>query len=388
MIAAANLLALGSYPDRLRMFAALSDHLDRLWLLTDALPADHAALTAAHPNLAFVPLGARRFARRACDWIHRRADALDVVHDTFGHLAEVFEAHGPDPDRRLRLVTTLYTSNPAWFARVRHRPHALGRRYVAQRIITLWRDLRLCPRADRVVVLGPGHAADLASIGVDPARVTWIPSEIDLDTFTPASPTAAGAATGPRLLYTGTVWPNKGCDLLIDIAPALAAAHPDVELHLIGPVVPWARPWLARALADSPARAHLHAPGRRPRAELVGRYRDSDLYVFPSLFEGSPRSLREALACGLRAVASDIPGNRGVDPHGDFVRFAPPDDRPAWTAAILDLLAEPAPAAAARVERARAHLRAHHTPAAVAARYAALYQRLVREPPRAEMRAG
>ncbi len=379
MIAAANLIALGSYPDRLRMFAALSDHLDRLWLLTDALPDDHAALTARHPHLAFVPLGARRFARRACDWIHRRADALDVVHDTFGHLAEVFEAHGPDPRRRLRLLTTLYTSNAAWFDRVRHRPYALGRRYVAQRIITRWRDLRLCPHADQVVVLGPGHAAALASIGVDPARVTWIPSEVDLDAFTPAPHPLV--EPGPRLLYTGTVWRNKGCDLLIDVAPALVAAHPGLELHLVGPVVPWERPWLARALAQSPARAHLHAPGRRPRAELVDRYRQSDLYVFPSLFEGSPRSLREALACGLRAVASDIPGNRGVDPRGDFVRFVPPDDRPAWTAAILELLAEPPAAAAARVERARAHLRAHHSPAAVAARYAALYRRLCADPP-------
>lgn len=379
--AAANLLAPGAYPDRFAMFAALSDRLARLDLLVDALPPALAPIAAAHPRLRVVPLGPRRFARRAADWLHPRleAGALDVVHDTFGHLAEVFEAHGPDPRRTARLLTTLYTSNQAWFGRVRHRGMDLGRRYVAQRIISLWRDLRLCPMADRVVVLGPGHEADVAALGVPPGRICWLPSEIDTARFTPA--VAAPAADGPRLLFTGAVWRNKGVDLLLDIAPALAERHPGLRLELVGHVVPWERDWLARAAAACPLGDRLDLPGRLPRDALIARYRRADLFVFPSLFEGSPRSVREAVACGCRAVVADIPGCRGIDPEGAFLRFAPPGDRAAWLDAIDALLREPAAAAEDRRRRGRAHLEMHHRPAAVAERYAALYATLCAAPP-------
>ena len=59
-----------------------------------------------------------------------------------------------------------------------------GWSYVAQRVITLWRDRRVCQSADRVLVLGPGLEHDLMDgHGVDPHRVEWLPSEIDTELF-------------------------------------------------------------------------------------------------------------------------------------------------------------------------------------------------------------
>lgn len=381
---AANLLGPGAYADRFDMFAALSDHCAGLWLLVDALPPELAARAAEHPRLHVVELGPRRFGRRACDWLHRRlaAEALDIVHDTFGHLAEVFEAHGPDARRRAGLVTTLYTANHRWFEAVRHRGMDLGRRYVAQRIISLWRDLRICPAADRVVVLGPGHEHDVAALGVERRRIVWLPSETDLDRFSPAGPSVERASDrsaddGPILLFTGTVWRNKGVDLLLDVLADLAERRP--RLQLVGNVVPWERPWLERSIARHPLAERIESTGRLPRAALVERYRRADLFVFPSLFEGSPRSVREAVACGLPAVVSDIPGCRGIDPAADFVRFAPVDDRAAWRRAICAALDEPAQARAARAVRGRRHLEAHHSPQAVAGRYRELYGAVMRE---------
>lgn len=374
--AAANLLAPGAYADRFAMFAALSDHCDRLWLLVDALPPALAPVAAAHPRLRVVELGARRFARRACDWLHPRleAGALDVVHDTFGHLAEVFEAHGPDPARTAALITTLYTANHRWFTAIRHRGMDLGRRYVTQRIVSLWRDLRVCPDADRVVVLGPGHRSDVAALGVDPARVVWLPGEIDTDRFRPGP---RATADPPTLLFTGTVWRNKGVDLLLDILPRLAAGP---RLELVGNVVPWERRWLADAIARHPLAGRIEVTGRLPRDALIARYRRADLFVFPSLFEGSPRSVREAVACGLPAVVSDIAGCRGIDPEGRFLRFAAVDDRAGWIAAIDAALA--ARPDDARRQAGVRHMREEHAPAAVAARYGALYAEV-----RAERRA-
>lgn len=377
MRVAANLLAPGSYADRFAMFAALSAHTAGLWLLVDRLPETLRASAAAHPRLHVVEVGARRFGRRASDWLHRRlADgALDVVHDTFGHLVDVFQAHGPDRGRRFKLVTTLYTANHRWFTDVRHRGMALGRRYVIQRIISLWRDLRVCPAADRVVVLGPGHEADVAALGVPPERIVWLPSEIDVERFSPGQ---GRSGEDPRLLFTGTVWRNKGVDLLLDIAPALAERHPGLRLSLVGNVVPWERAWLTSALARHPLADRIEVTGELPRAALRARYRAADLFVFPSLFEGSPRSVREAVACGLPAVVSDIPGCRGIDPEGRFLRFAPADDRAAWLAAVSAMLDAPESEIEARRREGRSWLEAHHSPAAVAARYAELYRGLLR----------
>ena len=81
----------------------------------------------------------------------------------------------------------------------------------------------------------------------------------------------------------------------------------------------------------------LLALDRTGRLRLLGYREDvrellwaSDLFVFPSLQEGLPVALMEAMAAGLPCVASDIRGNtdllgRGVDPR----------DARAWTAAIV-----------------------------------------------------
>jgi glycosyltransferase involved in cell wall biosynthesis len=54
----------------------------------------------------------------------------------------------------------------------------------------------------------------------------------------------------------------------------------------------------------------VHFPGRVSQADLPRYYRSSDLYLSASHSDGSSVSLLEAVACGLPALVSDIPGNR------------------------------------------------------------------------------
>ena len=143
------------------MLGALSNHLEELVVLTDVVPPALATLVEKWPRLRLVPLGAKGFGRAAFHWLEGARHGLDVVHDTFGFLAPFFQAHGPRVDRHFRLVNTLYTSNRAWFDRVRKGPIDLDFRYTMQRVLSLWKDARVCPWSDRVLVLGPGHAADL-----------------------------------------------------------------------------------------------------------------------------------------------------------------------------------------------------------------------------------
>jgi L-malate glycosyltransferase len=46
------------------------------------------------------------------------------------------------------------------------------------------------------------------------------------------------------------------------------------------------------------------------RAEIVGYYQNSDIFILPSLYEGMPNVVAEAMACGNVVIASDIKGVR------------------------------------------------------------------------------
>ena len=50
--------------------------------------------------------------------------------------------------------------------------------------------------------------------------------------------------------------------------------------------------------------------GKISQDDLVQAYRTSDVFVLPSFFEGLPLVTIEAMACGCRAVVTDLPGVR------------------------------------------------------------------------------
>ena len=66
----------------------------------------------------------------------------------------------------------------------------------------------------------------------------------------------------------------------------------------------------AKQLGD---RVIFHGP--LDQQELAAVMRSSDLFVLPSLFEGLPLVVLEALACGCRVIATDLPGCRDIAAH-------------------------------------------------------------------------
>jgi glycosyltransferase involved in cell wall biosynthesis len=99
--------------------------------------------------------------------------------------------------------------------------------------------------------------------------------------------------------------------------------------------------------------------------------------VFPSYFEGSPRSVREALACGCRAILSDLPGHRGIDPSADFCWLLDTRDPQVWADAVHAALVEPPAQARARSQRGIERMRTVHHPFSVAAGTLAVYRAVI-----------
>ena len=363
------------------MLAALSDRLERLYLLTDDVPESFAKRAEAYPQLQMVPLGRKAFKKNAFIWLEDRVAGgeLDIVHDTFGHLASFFQAYGPRSDRPFRLVNTLYTTNWGWFNRVRRGDMDFGLRYMAQRVICLWRDRRVCLNADRVIVLGPGHVEDLVNgHRMDRSRVDCLPSEVDIGRFCPGDDASRERT---MILFVGVVCRNKGLDVLMKALADLAQTRSGLDVRFVGPIVPWEEQWFNEERTRLGLDEIVTTTGRVEQSDLIELYRQAQLFVFPSRFEGSPRSVREALACGCRVLASDIPGHRGLDPDESFMGFVPDFDPQSWVRAMHGFLEEPHTEAAQRAERGVEHMKRVHSFEAVGESLLELYERIQATPP-------
>jgi glycosyltransferase involved in cell wall biosynthesis len=183
------------------------------------------------------------------------------------------------------------------------------------------------------------------------------------DEFTaepPADPEAdriLGSLHGPYLLHVGSCIPRKRVDFLLELFALLRQARPGLHLVKVGGVWTDAHQELIRRHQMHAAIVHVTDISRSTLACL---YRRAELALLPSDAEGFGLPVVEALACGTRVLASDLPVLREVG--GDAVNYAAIGALPAWRDEALRLLADPAPSAGRdqRLERARQFSWAQH----------------------------
>jgi len=112
-----------------------------------------------------------------------------------------------------------------------------------------------------------------------------------------------------HLLYTGRIERAKGLLLLVETLALLVQEGNDLILDLVGWTVP-GDPILDElsALASQKGiQNHVIFHGFKPLgAELFKMYRSADIYVIPSLAEGFPRTIWEAMANSLPVVATRV----------------------------------------------------------------------------------
>jgi glycosyltransferase involved in cell wall biosynthesis len=116
---------------------------------------------------------------------------------------------------------------------------------------------------------------------------------------------AMGIAPGTIAIGTITrLMPSKGNQYLIEAAPAVLAKHPGVRFFIVG-----------EGELQPALEAQARALGLGDRLVFSGFMRDVaaalsalDLVVFPSLWEGTPLTVFEALAMGKPIVATDADG--------------------------------------------------------------------------------
>lgn len=211
---------------------------------------------------------------------------------------------------------------------------------------------------------------------ISPRKLTVIPNGIDGSHADRPVDVAAKrrdlgiAASGPVIGVGARLMEQKGIEFLLRAMPALLARFPDLTLVVAGEG-PLAES-LKGLAADLGVADHVRFAGvRLDLAELLHVF---DVFVLPSVWEGLPMVILEALAAGCPVVASDVGGVGTAVEDGVNGALVPPRDPNALAAAVARLLTSPA-LRARFGEAGRRVFRERFSASAMARRYEALYLR-------------
>lgn len=157
---------------------------------------------------------------------------------------------------------------------------------------------------DTVFALSESQKPQIQRIyGVDPERLITVGGGFDETIFYPGSKRKPDAPVS--IVYATKIDPAKGIYSLLQAFERVTAAGKNVRLYIVGTPDRQNAQQIQSCVAGKVNIVLLPA---MPQRELADFFRQMDLYVLPSFFEGLGLTVLESLACGLRVVATEIDG--------------------------------------------------------------------------------
>jgi len=261
--------------------------------------------------------------RRAVREIQRlvRARGIDLMH-THGYKADIYgylAARSEDTP----LVATCHN----WLAG--------GAALAAYNFL----DRMALKRFDAVCAVSPAIAQELVSLGLHRERVTVIPNGIDVTAFDATPIARHEPAQGEARQVVGIVARldlQKGFDYLLRAVASLRGSFPALRLLIVG---------------EGPDREAIEQMVRRydlgevvtmagQQTDMPAAYASMDIFVLPSLNEGLPMTLLEAMAAGKPIIATRVGAIATVIADQETGLLIAPADGAGLTHALRQLLAD------------------------------------------------
>jgi len=239
------------------------------------------------------------------------------------------------------------------------------------------------PKADRVATVCQAFARELAKSTKIPEERIFVqhnairPQPKPSDAEVSELKRTVGMAEHDRLIISiGRLSKEKAHGVLIEAFRLLRATNPDLSCRLV-------------IVGDGPERANLEtaarASGQNDRITFAGQvsnvepfYAAGDVFVLPSLSEGSPNVLLEAMAAEVPIVATAVGGVTEIVSNEESALLVPPKNPQALAAAIGRVLQDSA-LAQRLTTVASALVAREHSPEQYARSLISLYQEVIEQ---------
>lgn len=299
-------------------------NLDRDALQAHALLSKHGPLeeVLTHAHIPFAVLAERglfKLKRITAARRHMRRQRIDLVH-----------LNSAVPFcRDIGIAAKLSGIPIVWH--IREDPES-------KRVRRLAKWIRLL--ADKIIVV----SSDLEAYFQSSGKVVKVYNGIDLDRFSPE-----GNKGGWReqlgigvndfvFVMVGTIEERKGQHLAIEVASHLANARHTFHVIIVGsPLTQADQDRIDAILARHPAVAAItHWVGRQ--VDVAPILRSANCLMLPSTWEGFPRTVAEAMACGLPVIATRVGELPWMVDDGVEGLLIPPSDSAALEAAMARMV--------------------------------------------------
>jgi glycosyltransferase involved in cell wall biosynthesis len=243
---------------------------------------------------------------------------------------------------------TVYDPRPAMVVTVHNAPPAGG---VTGRIYRVLERI-VARNADSVLCVSPDLEERMRAAGARRVGHAIVPAF--------AVPVADAGAGSPFVLAVGRLAPQKGFGTLLAAAALWRDIQPEPRLVIVGEGP------LELELKHQAAALGLTAEFAGSRSDVPALLASAAVFVLPSVWEGQPLILQEALRAGVPVVATRVGGTPDLTGE-DAALLVPVGDTERLAAAVRAVLTDPALAARLRQAALERALLLPHEDDAVAA---------------------
>jgi len=223
-----------------------------------------------------------------------------------------------------------------------------------------------------VAAVSNAVAGQLRDARIAENKIHTIANGIDIDKFCGAEPAWFGSSPGAKEKTIGIVARldlQKGFEYLLQAIAGLTNSHPDLRLVIVG---------------EGPDQGAIQSMADRlnliPRIVFAGQrgdmanvYAGFDIFVLPSLNEGLPMTVLEAMASSRPVIASRVGAIPTVVRDGETGLLVDQKDVVGLRAALDRLLSDPAFSSRLAIQ-GHAWVRRHFTSDAMAENYLRMYE--------------
>ncbi|MBF0611221.1 MAG: glycosyltransferase family 4 protein [Magnetococcales bacterium] len=170
-------------------------------------------------------------------------------------------------------------------------------------------------KAHRIVLTSPAMVEEaISDHGLAREKMRVIPNYVDCSLFTPPPQPPDNAPL--HVLFIGRMEEQKNISSLLQAMTGVPA-----HLTLLGEGS--LLPQLTQEARQRGIQATFLPP--RPHHQLPQLMQQADIFILPSLYEGHPKVLLEAMACGLAVIGCPVPGVAEIVQHNKNGLLAPPN---------------------------------------------------------------